>query len=257
MKRTVTVIAELGSNPSAYAVAGCATVGNWDFESFCRAASEAGATHVKIQLWKTESFPPSEQTAKLPLEFPRALLPEFVAQAHRRGLKAGASVFDVEAVNMAAAQCDFLKLAAREQNNTALIDTCVYGGRGLPVYRSISEPESYARYVSIGEDGDGGREFVTLYAVPRYPASMVRSLIALLAWRLFVYSLEEDGPVEWGWSSHSNSGLDCVLAARLGASVIEKHLSLSKSDSEGAHSLLPDEFGRMVSQIRRISNATR
>lgn len=244
--RAVTVIAELGSNPAAH---------DWDFNEFCRVAFFAGANAVKCQLWKTEHFPSWEWAAKRPLEFPRAMLPEFVAQAHRRVLKAGASVFDVEAVELAAAKCDFLKLAAREQGNDALISACVYLGRGLPVYRSISEADSYARYFSMGKEE--GREFVTLYALQRYPASMARSLVALLAWRLFVYSLEEDGPIEWGWSSHSRGALDCVLAARLGASVIEKHLCLSKSDPEGGHSLLPDEFGRMVSQIRRIQNATR
>ena len=252
MKRTVTVIAELGSNPSAYAVAGRATVGNWDFESFCRAASEAGATHVKIQLWKTESFPPSEQTAKLPLEFPRALLPEFVAQAHRRGLKAGASVFDVEAVNMAAAQCDFLKLAAREQNNVELTVAVMQATKRhnkQPFYRSIS-----TRRI-VNNAGFHIGQWEPLYAIQEYPTPIAVALIKLIfAHRMF---MREGFPDNWGWSSHTKSGYDCVLAARLGASVIEKHMSLSKSDSEGAHSLLPDEFGRMVSQIRRISNATR
>ena len=237
---TIKVIAELGGNPAAY---------SWNFDSFCRAALFSGANAVKAQLWKVSHFPTEERESKRPLEFPRALLPEFVAQAHRRVMKAGASVFDVEAVELAARQCDFLK-------NGRLIDACVYRGRGLPVYRSISEPESYVRYASLSGDGYG-REFITLWAQQEYPASMARSLIALLAWGLFVHSLEDDGPIEWGWSSHTASALDCVLAARLGASVIEKHICLSKSDPEGAHSLLPDEFGRMVSQIRRISNATR
>ncbi len=242
--KSVTVIAELGSNPAAY---------SWDFNEFCWAAHKAGANAVKCQLWKTEHFPASEWAAKRPLEFPRALLPEFVAQAYRWALKAGASVFDAEAVELAAAQFDFLKLAAREQDNVELTVAVMHATSRYykqPFYRSISTGKI------VNDAGFHIGQWEPLYAIQEYPTAMGVALIKLIvAHRMFV---REGFPDNWGWSSHTTGALDCVLAARLGASVIEKHLCLSKADPEGGHSLLPDEFGRMVSQIRRVTkNASR
>jgi sialic acid synthase SpsE len=53
----------------------------------------------------------------------------------------------------------------------------------------------------------------------------------------------------WGWSSHTRGWLDCWLAAKWGASVIEKHLALSPDDIEAGHSLLPHEFHKMTRAI--------
>ena len=52
-----------------------------------------------------------------------------------------------------------------------------------------------------------------------------------------------------GWSSHTRGYLDCVLAARLGAPAIEKHLCLTPSDLEAGHSLGVAKFHSMVAAI--------
>lgn len=232
---TIKMIAELGSNPAAY---------GWDFTEFCRAADFAGATHVKIQLWKTTHFPASEWATKRLLEFPRALLPDFVAQAHRRMLKAGASVFDEEAVELTAVQCDFLKLACREQANNALIAQAVRSTLRYDrtLYRTTDNERHDLRLMGVT-----GTE---LFTVARYPTRMIIAWLGVLRAARFFGRMD----VAWGWSSHTTGVLDCVLAARLGASVIEKHLCLDKADPEGGHSLLPDEFEHMVSQIRRMTS---
>jgi sialic acid synthase SpsE len=53
----------------------------------------------------------------------------------------------------------------------------------------------------------------------------------------------------WGWSSHTTGITDCLLAARLGAAAIEKHLKLSDADVEAGHSISVEQFSRMARAI--------
>ncbi len=233
--RKVSIIAEFGSSPAP----------EWDFIAWCAAATRVGTDAVKVQLFRAEHFPVNEQASKKPLEFPRKRLADFVAIAHAYGLQAGASVFDAEAVELAARYCDFIKLAGREQVFGQSKDDGlywqVYRKRGaLPVIRSIGN----LRYLNYDD------RTTTLWVVPKYPASMTESIYQLVKWWLYVKRSRALWNKQWGWSSHTRGIADCVLAARLGASVIEKHLALMPSDVEAGHSLLPDDFKTMCKIIK-------
>lgn len=225
---SIEIIAEIGSSPAR---------DGWRFDLWCAAASLAGATHVKAQMFFADSFPPSERASKKPLEFPRWRFDEFVDAAHRRKLKAGASVFDTPAAALVAEQGDFVKLAAREQDNSELILYVLRHGR--PVYRSISDVRCMG-YRDVVE--------ATLFTIPSYPTGMARALVGVLRAALFFG--QYPAGVRWGWSSHTRGWLDCRLAARLGATVLEKHLALRSDDVEAGWSLQPHEFARMVKEIR-------
>lgn len=224
------IIAECGSSPAP----------DWNFQQWCEGARAVGADAIKVQLFKAEHFPEVERSSKRPLEFPRARIREYVATARAYGLQAGASVFDQTAALIAIRECDFVKLAAREQGNENLIHVtemfCSSSVKRL--YRSISDfryynPESICTH---------------LFALQSYPAGMVRSIFALLRAAAFFKSRG----ARWGHSSHTRGDLDCIVAARLGAEVIEKHFALGASDLEAAHSLLPHQFARMVERIKSI-----
>ncbi|NLB83044.1 MAG: N-acetylneuraminate synthase [Synergistaceae bacterium] len=60
-----------------------------------------------------------------------------------------------------------------------------------------------------------------------------------------------------GYSDHTAGTIVAAAAATLGASVVEKHLTLDRTLSGPDHraSLPPDEFGRMVQQIRTVEKA--
>lgn len=242
------IIAEFGSSPAP----------DWDFHRWCQVASFAGADAVKVQLFKAEHFMKSakiglqyskdifnqvvnwydvvddkEVVAKKPLEFPRRRWFDFVEVAHSYGLQAGASVFDVEAVDIVARDGDFIKLAAREQGNKKLLDeVLVKREKYVQVYRSISEGKFW------GHNYDS--RTIHFAAVQEYPTSVFTAVKKLIAWSRFFEG------VKWGWSSHTKSIIDCWMAVKLGASVVEKHLCLSPKDIEAEHSLLPKDFQKMV-----------
>ncbi len=225
----ISIIAEIGSSPAPA----------WNFEAWCREARLAGATHVKAQLFQAEHFPAAEQASKRPLVFPRQRFAEFVATAHIYGLLAGASVFDEDAVQLVAARGDFLKLAAREQANRWLIDTVVSSSsRNKLMYRSVSacRLDEYMLLTNM----------TTLFAIQQYPASMTTSLLAVWRWARFARRER----FNWGWSSHTRGDWDCRLAARLGATVIEKHLALTETDLEAGHALTPYAFRAMSERLK-------
>lgn len=219
----VTIIAEIGSSPAP----------SWDFAPWCAAAAAAGADAVKVQLFRADHFPAAERASKRPLEFPRDRLREYVQCAHAYGLTAGASVFDLDAVALAAEWCDWLKLAAREQRNIVLLAACLRTGKAL--YRSVS-------------GGEFRPEGTTLYASQRYPTPTPLALYLLVLW---VSYCKLKHLSSWGWSSHTRSALDCVLAVGQGASVIEKHLAIHPTDLEAGHSLGPQQFAAMCRAIRK------
>ena len=218
------IIAEIGSSPSPA----------WDFGLWCDIAATCGATHIKAQMFRAEHFPPAEWESKRLLEFPRHKIERFAAEARGHRLLCGVSVFDAEAVTLAAMHCDFLKLAAREQFNQDLIDVALRTHK--PLFRSISDDRANMVISST-----------TLATVQLYPLPMLPALVAVTRWALW---FRANGAWRWGWSSHTRGILDCWLARRLGAVVIEKHLALNHLNVEAGHSLLPHEFRRMAEGLR-------
>ena len=228
---TTTIICEIGSSPAPA----------WDFPAWCDAAQQAGATAIKAQMFRADHFPEAERESKYPLEFPRHRLGDFVDFAHYCGLQAGVSVFDNDAACQSARDCDFVKLAAREQFNTEL-SACAYAvskTHGIPLYRSVSDLMRVIWDLPT---------ITHLYTVQTYPLTMHAAFLAVLRAALW---FRQHGAA-WGWSSHTRGTADVLLAVALGATVIEKHLRLSPTDSEAGHSLTVAQFARMSSVIRKI-----
>lgn len=222
------IIAEIGSSPAPI----------WNLPGWCEAARVVGADAIKCQLFLSEHFPKSEQASKRKLEFPRERFVEFVRCGRGQGLAAGASVFDTEAARLASLG-DFIKLAAREQFNHALMARVYDLNFTGPIYRSVSDLNAIHR-ITFGNE-------TTLWTVQQYPISLGRALFEVVR----AAYLFKQRDMRWGWSSHSRYIADCVWAVRLGASVIEKHLAIASTDAEAGHSLLPFEFSRMVKRIRQ------
>lgn len=230
-----TIIAELGSSPMPA----------WDLSRWCLAAAEAGADAVKVQLFRADViYPEPMREAMRPREFPRERLAEFVRCAHAYGLTAGASVFDADAVDLAVEWCDWLKLAASQEDNLKLYTHAwaATSRTGKWLYRSQS---TFGNNLPLLPHSG----VAPLYAIQKYPAPMPLSMLRLVQW--VGWCRENAGP-RWGWSSHTTGISDSFLAARLGASVIEKHFALDPSNVEAEHSLSPAQFEKMVRAIRAL-----
>ena len=140
-----------------------------------------------------------------------------------------------------------LKIASPELNHLPLLEEAA--SYGLPLFLSsgvslLGDIERALRVV-------GRQNAVLLHCITSYPAPEEQYNVSVLA------SLRAVLGVEVGLSDHS---LDPVLVPALavlnGASVVEKHFTLSREGSglDDPIALEPSQFARMVQEIRRVES---
>jgi sialic acid synthase SpsE len=98
---------------------------------------------------------------------------------------------------------------------------------------------------------NGYRELALLHCVSSYPAAPDDANLAAMA------TMREAFGLQTGWSDHT-PGIELPIAATaLGATIIEKHLTLDRGrrGPDHAMSLEPTEFAAMVMAIRATSDA--
>ncbi|MEX2218481.1 MAG: N-acetylneuraminate synthase family protein [Phycisphaerales bacterium] len=216
------------------------------------AAADAAADAVKLQLFQADLLlsdsaelagyqqaageqSPREMLRRL--ELPLEAMPALVERAHARGLHAVVTPFSVPLVGPAlAAGFDAIKIASPDLINLPLLRAVER--TGLPMI--VSTGASYLNEVSraAGWLREAAGRTAWLQCVSSYPArDEDASILAMEDLRTAV-----DGPV--GYSDHT-TGVDTgAVAAALGASVLEKHLTWSTQapGPDHAASLEPDEL---------------
>jgi N-acetylneuraminate synthase len=143
-----------------------------------------------------------------------------------------------------------IKLSSGELTHRALVERAAVARLPLLVSTGMATMEEITEALHWIASARGNLDGVTvLHCTSAYPAP--DATLNLNALR----SMARDLGVAIGYSDHS-LGIEAPLAAvALGASVIEKHLTLDRKLPGPDHSasLEPEEFGRMVGGIRRVS----
>lgn len=221
------------------------------------AAAEAGATHVKLQTWKPELMVGDEsyrirsgpwEGKLLKALYRDAATPwywhdELFRQARELGLEPFSTAFDKPSV-------DFLeslgvarhKIASFELVDLGLIAYAASKGKPLILSTGMANDAEMvdARGAARGVD------VTTLVCVSAYPAKPD----GLLA----------DIPASpWGLSDHTLGVGVAAAAVALGATYVEKHLTLSRADGgpDAGFSLEPAEFKAMATACREAYASVR
>lgn len=221
---SVYVIAEIGSNHNgSYAQA----------QELIGAAAHAGADAVKFQC-----IPPLEPH----------WMPTMMLYAGARGLECSASVFDPGAVReLDELEPPWLKVASTEIVYDELLEAVAATERPVLLSTGMATFAEIDRAVRILAACD----VTLLQCTVKYPtpASDVNLRAMVAMGKCF------DVPV--GLSDHTTSPMIPAAAAAMGASVIEKHITLDSSADGPDHkfALEPWEFRRMVRFIREIEQA--
>ena len=234
MKKPFT-IAELGSNPAPFT--------RKRLNQYLIHAKFAGADAVKIQLFRATHFPPEERDAKQQLEFPREHFEWFLDRARFYILRVGASVFDMDAIDLCVRLgTDFIKLATREQSNRALREySQTFKG---PIFRSVNFHSVIYQELRLPRE-------VTLGCIPEYPVKLSARLLTSMYAKLRIQGYLQE---PWGWSSHSygEGNRDVKMAAICGAAAIEKHFKLSDDDLEADWSLNMRQWREMERMLKNV-----
>ena len=235
-----------------------------DALAIVEAAAEAGADAVKLQtytpdsltirsardefrvgsgsLWAGRTLYDLYAEAQTPWEWHAPL----AARARELGLDFFSTPFDAQAVAaLDALGVRVFKIASFELIDTALLQEVAR--RGKPVILSTGLATHAELIEAVGTLRSAGcRELALLKCTSAYPAPPDEmNLRAIPAWQA-----EFELPV--GLSDHTLSSVSAVAAVALGASIVEKHLTLSRAAGgpDAAFSLEPAEFADLVRSVR-------
>ena len=222
------------------------------------AAAAAGADAVKLQtytadtitldhcgpgfviesgLWAGRTLHDLYSEAFTPFEWHEALF----AHARARGLICFSSPFDETAVALLE-QLDApaFKIASFEAVDLPLIRRAARSGRPLIISTGMTSPREVAEAVETARAA--GAPVALLHCVSAYPARYADANLRMIP------RLAEDHGCACGLSDHTPGTSAAVAAVALGASIIEKHVTLARVDGgpDAAFSLEPDELSRLV-----------
>ncbi|MDB4346473.1 pseudaminic acid synthase [bacterium] len=234
------------------------------------AAAEAGAHAIKLQtytadtitldvrggsfeisdpnsLWAGKNLHDLYKQAYTPWEWHRPIM----ERAHQLGLICFSSPFDETAV-------DFLedlgapayKIASFENNHLPLIEKAASTGKPLIISTGMASLGELDQAVISARDA-GCNQLILLKCTSTYPALPEKTNISTIP------HLKQLFGTEVGLSDHTMGVGVAVASVALGASVIEKHFTLSRADGgvDSAFSLEPHELKSLVVESERAWQA--
>lgn len=240
------VIAEIGVNH------------NGDVETAKRMINEAhavGANIVKFQAYITKNLTVPGHPLEAMLqerELGQDALYELHAYAKGAGIDFLVSVFDEESLNFVVSHLEpqWIKVPSGELTNLPFLEQVAAQGLYTFISTGMSRLSEVEAAVEIFEKA-GNSEICLMHCTSIYPATPSEAnLRAMLTMhQAFGYSV--------GYSDHTTGAVVPIVAAALGASVLEKHFTLDREAIGPDHraSMEPEDFRHMIWQIRAAEEA--
>ena len=193
-------------------------------------------------LWDGRSLYELYQEAQTPYAWHAAIF----ERARKRGVIVFSSPFDETAVDLLASlNCPVYKIASFEITDLPLIDYVARQRRPMIMSTGLASLGEIERAVTTARTG-GCDDIVLLHCISSYPAPTDQANVRTIP------HLAQAFDVQVGLSDHTHGTATSVAAVALGATVIEKHFTLARSDGgpDAAFSLEPDEFRRLTTDCR-------
>lgn len=227
------------------------------------AAQEAGADAIKIQTYTADTMTLDcdlpdfridsgpwagyrlydlYREAHTPYEWHADLF----AHARKRGITIFSTPFDDTAVDLLQSlDAPAYKIASFELTDLPLIERVAAVGRPMIISTGMATEEEIADAVATAERG-GCRNLAILHCISSYPAPIDQANLRRMQ------TLAGRFGKCVGLSDHTLGTTAAIAAVAMGASVIEKHFTLSRADKgpDSGFSLDPAEFKRLCSKAR-------
>jgi N-acetylneuraminate synthase len=257
------------------------------------AAADAGADIVKFQTFNANSLAgrsarkadyqqrttdaaESQRAMLQRLELPQSAHPPLIARASQRGIEFLSTPFDQRSLDfLLSLKLSRIKIGSGDLTNAPLLHAVARAGAPLILstgmarlaeveealgvlahgYSRRDEAPGVEAFQAAWRDPEArhalSRHVSLLHCTTEYPCPPVDVNLAAMQTMRTAFQL----PV--GYSDHTDDIEISLAAVAMGATIIEKHLTLDRN-AEGpdhAASLEPGDFARMVSAIRRIESA--
>lgn len=273
MKHSICIDGKMiGEGYPAYIIAEMSANHLQDFNRAKRiilAAKEAGADAIKLQsyrpdtitidcqgeefmatkgsLWEGKNLYQLYETAYMPWEWHG----ELFEYADEIGITIFSSPFDFTSVELLEKlNVPAYKIASYEILDIPLIKKVAKTGKPIILSTGIASLADIERAVNICHEEDN-ENIAILKCVSQYPTPYSDLNLRTIP------NMQETFDCVVGLSDHSMGSAVDVAAVTLGASIIEKHLTLCREDggADGAFSMEPEEFAQMITDIRNIEQA--
>jgi pseudaminic acid synthase len=233
-------------------------------------AAHAGADAIKLQTYTADTLTIDRREGEFVISDPPSLwagrsLYELYQEAHtpwdwqaeifrrarERGLVCLSTPFDATAVDfLEGLDAPCYKIASFENVDLALVRRVAATGKPVIISTGMATVAEIDEAVRAARDA-GCRELVLLKCTSTYPATPENSNL------LTIPHMRELFGCEVGLSDHTLGVGAAIAGVALGATVIEKHLTLRRADGgvDSAFSMEPDEFRQLVDESRRAWQA--
>lgn len=261
---------EIGGANRCYVIAEAGVNHNGDLniaKELVDAAVEAGADAVKFQTFSADRLA-APSAARAPyqasgdknggqyemlkkLELSASDHDHLFRHATARGITFLSTPFDRQSADLLAdLGVAAFKIGSGDLTDRFLLARVAKFGRPVLLSTGGSTLAEVGAALDVLRD-NGNPPTALLHCVSTYPAKVeginLRAMDTLL--RAF--------PIPVGFSDHTEDLLAPVMAVSMGASLLEKHMTLARTMSGPDHgfSLEPTDFGKLVAEIRRVEGA--
>ena len=237
------------------------------FERACdiiRAAHYAGATAVKLQTYTPETMVADHDYKitkgpwtgrKVGELYSQAMTPwewhqELFDLCQVLGMDCFSTPFDETAVDfLETLNCPLYKVASFEITDIPLIRYIAKTKKPMIISTGMSRYDEIETAILHAKDA-GCRDIVLLKCTSAYPSEAKDANL------LTMVDMHKEFSWPVGISDHSKGTAIPIAAVMMGASMIEKHLTLDDDEGPDSHfSLKPEEFRQMVIEVRNACDA--
>ncbi len=197
--------------------------------------------------WVGKSLYELYDEAHTPWEWHKAIFD----RANELGIMAFSTPFDDTAVDfLEGLNVPFYKIASQENTDINLIRRVACTGKPVIISTGMATLDELTEAVNEARDA-GCKELTLLKCTSTYPASPENTNIATIP------DMRELFNCEVGLSDHTMGIGVSVASVAMGASVIEKHFTLSRQDGgiDSDFSMEPDEMTHLVTETERAWRA--
>jgi len=234
------------------------------------AAAQAGASAIKLQTYTADTMTLNLNHGEFLVSDPGSLWfgrtlydlytegstpwnwhEEIFEHAKNLGLLAFSTPFDLTAVDfLETLEVPFYKIASFELTYKQLVEKVAGTGKDLILSTGMANLEQIRKSVDWFKSVSSGN-LTLLKCTSSYPAPFEEVNLRAMV------KFKELFGTDYGLSDHTSGVISSVGAVALGASIIEKHITLDKNDGaiDSKFSLNPEEFKSLVTSINQVAES--